>query len=78
MVGSKKWAYDIWGDAVNIAARMETCSEIGKVNISEYTYNLIKDDFDCDHRGEINVKNKGMMKMYFVKGPKEAEQSCVA
>ena len=78
VVGSKKWAYDIWGDAVNIAARMETCSEIGKVNISEYTYNLIKDDFDCDHRGEINVKNKGMMKMYFVKGPKEAEQSCVA
>lgn len=78
VVGSKKWAYDIWGDAVNIAARMETCSEIGKINISENTYNLIKDDFDCDHRGEIDVKNKGMMKMYFVKGAKQAEQSCVA
>ncbi|WP_324721030.1 adenylate/guanylate cyclase domain-containing protein [Salinimicrobium sp. HB62] len=78
VVGSKKWAYDIWGDAVNIAARMETCSEIGKINISENTYRLIKDEFDCDHRGEISVKNKGMMKMYFVKGPKQAEQSCVA
>ena len=78
VVGSKKWAYDIWGDAVNIAARMETCSEIGKINISENTYSQIKDDFDCDHRGEINVKNKGMMKMYFVKGAKQAEQSCVA
>ncbi|MHA6281062.1 adenylate/guanylate cyclase domain-containing protein [Salinimicrobium sp. CAU 1759] len=78
VVGNKKWAYDIWGDAVNIAARMETTSEIGKINISENTYSLIKEDFDCDFRGEINVKNKGMMKMYFVKGAKETEQSCVA
>lgn len=78
VVGNKKWAYDIWGDAVNIAARMETCSENGRINISENTYRLIQDDFDCDYRGEIMVKNKGMMKMYFVKGVKEKEHSSVA
>lgn len=78
VVGNKKWAYDIWGDAVNIAARMETCSEIGRINISENTYRLIQDEFDCDYRGEIEVKNKGMMKMYFVKQEKEEKQSSVA
>jgi len=66
VVGIKKFAYDIWGDTVNIASRMETNSEPGKVNISEYTYQLIKDSFDCEYRGEIEVKNRGMMKMYFV------------
>lgn len=70
VVGSKKFAYDIWGDAVNIASRMESCSEPGRINISEYTYELIKDQFHCDYRGEIEVKNKGMMKMYFVNGLK--------
>ena len=67
VVGSKKFAYDIWGDTVNIAARMESNSEVGKVNISENTYTLIKENFTCEFRGEIDVKNKGKMKMYFVK-----------
>jgi class 3 adenylate cyclase len=66
VVGSKKFAYDIWGDTVNIAARMESNSEVGKINISENTYSLIKDDFTCEFRGEIEVKNKGKMNMYFV------------
>lgn len=66
IVGTKKFAYDIWGDAVNIASRMESNSEPGKINISENTYQLIKDEFSCSYRGEIEVKNKGMMKMYFV------------
>jgi adenylate cyclase len=70
VVGSKKFAYDIWGDTVNIASRMESCSEPGRINISEYTYELIKEQFHCDYRGEIEVKNKGMMKMYFVDGIK--------
>lgn len=66
VVGTKKFAYDIWGDAVNIAARMESTSEKGRINISEYTYALIREKFVCTYRGEIPVKNKGMMKMYFV------------
>lgn len=68
VVGSKKFAYDIWGDTVNIASRMESCSERGMINISEDTYKLVKDHFICEYRGEFEVKNKGLMKMYFVKG----------
>lgn len=66
VVGTKKFAYDIWGDAVNIASRMESNSAPGKINISENTYELIKDNFDCVYRGELEVKNRGIMKMYFV------------
>ena len=66
VVGIKKFSYDIWGDTVNIASRMESNSEPGRINISEHTYQIIKNDFDCEYRGEIEVKNKGMMKMYFV------------
>ena len=66
VVGTKKFAYDIWGDTVNIASRMESNSQPGKINISENTYQLIKDAFDCNYRGEIEVKNRGIMKMYFV------------
>ena len=71
VVGIKKFAYDIWGDTVNIASRLESNSEPGKINISENTYHLIKDSFDCDYRGEIKAKNKGMMKMYYVHRKKE-------
>lgn len=66
VVGTKKFAYDIWGDTVNIAARMESNSEAGKINVSENTYALIKDNFHCAYRGEIDAKNRGMLKMYFV------------
>jgi len=66
IVGVKKFAYDIWGDTVNTAARMEQCSEAGKVNISESTHELIKDHFECAYRGAIDAKNKGKMDMYFV------------
>jgi class 3 adenylate cyclase len=71
VVGSRKFSYDIWGDTVNIASRMESNSEPGKINISANTYELIKDTFDCDYRGEIEVKNRGMMKMYFVNSIKQ-------
>ena len=67
VVGSKKFAYDIWGDTVNVAARMESMSEPDMINISEQTYALIKDKWPCDYRGEFEVKNRGMMKMYFVR-----------
>ena len=68
VVGTKKFAYDIWGDTVNIAARMESKGEAGKINISGTTHELIKDDFDCAYRGMIKVKNKGEIAMYFVEG----------
>ena len=69
VVGVKKFAYDIWGDTVNIAARMEANSEVGKVNISESTYNQVRYNFDCEHRGKIDAKNKGFIDMYYVKQP---------
>jgi len=68
IVGSKKFAYDIWGDTVNLASRMESNSEPGKINISSTTYELVKDRFSCSYRGKINVKNKGGVDMYFVEG----------
>ena len=69
VVGSKKFAYDIWGDTVNVAARLESKSEVGKVNISASTYDLIKDRYACESRGKIPVKNRGEVEMYFVEMP---------
>ena len=67
VVGKRKFAYDIWGDTVNTASRMESSGEIGEVNISETTYHLVKDRFECEHRGAIEAKNKGKIDMYFVR-----------
>jgi adenylate cyclase len=66
IVGIKKWQYDIWGDTVNIASRMESMSQHGRVNISETTYNQVKEEFPYEYRGEIEVKNRGSLKMYFL------------
>lgn len=66
VVGESKFAYDIWGDTVNLASRMESAGEVGMVNISDNTYELVKDQFDCTYRGRISVKNKGEVDMYFV------------
>lgn len=66
VVGTKKFSYDIWGDTVNVASRMESASEVGRVNVTEQTYDLIKSDFECEYRGEFQVKNRGKLKMYFV------------
>ncbi|MFN8287175.1 MAG: adenylate/guanylate cyclase domain-containing protein [Chitinophagales bacterium] len=68
IVGLRKFAYDIWGDTVNVAARMEQHGEEGKINISGSTYELIKDKFRCTYRGKIEAKNKGQIDMYFVDG----------
>ena len=70
IVGTKKFAYDIWGDTVNIASRMESSGEVGKVNISGTTYQLIKDNFACEYRGKIAAKNKGDVDMYFIESAK--------
>ncbi len=71
VVGKIKFAYDVWGDTVNIAKRMESACEPGKVNISGSTYEKIKDFFDCEYRGKIEVKNRGAIDMYYVLGIKE-------
>lgn len=66
VVGKRKYAYDIWGDTVNIASRMESSGEAGRVNISSTTYSFIKDNYACQHRGKISAKNIGEVDMYFV------------
>ena len=68
IVGVKKFQYDIWGDTVNTASRMESSGEVGKINISGSTYLSIKDKFNCHHRGKISAKGKGEIDMYFVEG----------
>lgn len=70
VIGIKRFAYDVWGDTVNVASRMETAGEVDKVNISGQTYKQIKHYFICDRRGELEAKNKGKVEMYFVKGIK--------
>jgi len=66
VVGSKKFAYDIWGDTVNVAARMEQASESGQINVSETVFQACGDEFHFHYRGELEAKNKGKLKMYFV------------
>jgi len=68
VVGIKKYIYDVFGDTINLAARMEQYSEPLKINISEDTYNYVKDSFSCIERDGIVVKGKGIIKMYFVEG----------
>lgn len=66
VVGTLKFAYDIWGDTVNVAARMEQNGAPGKINVSGEVHELIKSDFQCTYRGKIEAKNKGQIDMYFV------------
>lgn len=66
VIGNKKFSYDVWGDAVNIASRLESSSLPGAINISQATFELVKDFFECEHRGKIAAKNKGDIDMYFV------------
>lgn len=75
VVGQKKFSYDIWGDTVNTASRMESSGEIGKVNVSSATYELVKDFFQCRYRGKMPVKYKGDIEMYFVTGIKPEFQA---
>lgn len=72
VVGKRKFSYDVWGDAVNIAARLESTSEPGRINISESTYHRVSHLFDCEARGAVEVKNRGVMPMYFLNRLKQA------
>lgn len=71
IVGTRKFTYDVWGDTVNIASRMESNCEPGRINISQSTYELVKEYFECEYRGKISAKGKGEMDMYFIKNIKE-------
>lgn len=71
VIGKKKFTYDVWGDTVNIASRMESSGIAGAINISPATFELVKDFFDCQYRGKIAAKNKGYIDMYFVIGIKK-------
>ncbi len=68
VVGKRKYAYDIWGSTVNIASRMESNGQPGKINVSSSVFELVKDKFDCSYRGKVNAKNIGDIDMYFLEG----------
>jgi hypothetical protein len=70
VLGSLKFSYDIFGSTVNTASRMEKYSERNRINISRNTYELVKDFFECEHRGIVEVKNGEKYEMFFVKGLK--------
>jgi HD superfamily phosphodiesterase len=70
VVGTKKFTYDVWGDTVNTASRMESSGTPGRVNISEETFQIVKDHFDCDYRGKLAAKGMGDIDMYYVIGEK--------
>lgn len=66
VVGKRKFTYDVWGDTVNIASRMESAGEPGKVNVSAYTYDLVRSKYDGTYRGKLDAKGTGEIDMYFV------------
>src|SRR6185503_18938590 len=70
VVGTKKFFYDVWGDTVNVASRMESTGETDKIQVSEAAYARLKEKFDLDERGEIEVRGKGKMRTWFLRGPK--------
>ena len=71
VIGRRKFEYDVWGDTVNVASRMESHSASGEIQITQATYELVKDEFVCDPRGTVNVKGKGEMKVWWVISAKE-------
>ena len=68
VVGRRKFSFDVWGDAVNVAARMVSAGEAGKINVSDSVFNRAKGLFDFEHRGSVEAKNKGALDMFFVTG----------
>ncbi|HKQ06489.1 MAG TPA: adenylate/guanylate cyclase domain-containing protein [Blastocatellia bacterium] len=66
VIGQQKFAYDVWGDTVNTASRLESSGVAGRVNISKATYERVKEFFDCEYRGAVAAKHKGEIEMYFV------------
>jgi guanylate cyclase len=70
VIGRKKFIYDLWGDAVNVASRMESHGTGGAIQITRRTYELVKDDFVCEAKGIVRVKGAGEMEAWHVVGRK--------
>jgi adenylate cyclase len=70
IIGSKKFIYDLWGDTVNTASRMESQGGVGRIQVSETTHSLLKDSFEFERRGKIKVKGKGLMTTFFLEARK--------
>lgn len=70
VIGDQKFAFDIWGETVNLASRMQTAGMPGRINISQQTYDRVRDRFGCEYRGRLPVKNAGLRDMYFLNGPR--------
>ena len=77
VIGMQKFIYDLWGDTVNTASRMESHGVEDNIQITESTYERLKDDFVCDERGEIEVKGKGVMRVYLLKGRADGKERCI-
>lgn len=75
VVGKHKYAFDFWGDTVNVASWMESAGIVGRVNISAYTFDLVKGRFECEYRGKVDAKGKGLIDMYLVTAGKKAIKS---
>jgi adenylate cyclase len=75
VIGKRKFVYDVWGDPVNVASRMESHGVSGTIQITRATYELIKDDFVCESRGTVDVKGKGDMEVWLVLAAKEKQTS---
>jgi adenylate cyclase len=74
VVGSRRFFYDVWGDAVNVASRMESTDSVGRIQVPETVYDALKDDFVLQARGSIDVKGKGIMRTWYLIGRKEAPE----
>lgn len=78
VIGTKRFLYDLWGDAVNIASRMETNGAPGEIQITRATYELLKDQFVCERRGAIRVKGQGLMETWYLVGPRSDEDPVIS
>jgi adenylate cyclase len=72
VVGSRKFFYDVWGDAVNVASRMESTDEVGRIQVPQDIYDRIKDTYTFEERGHVAVKGKGLMRTWYLVGRKPA------
>jgi guanylate cyclase len=74
VIGTKRFLYDLWGDAVNVASRMESNGTPGEIQITRATYEMVKDEFACRPRGTISVKGKGEMETWYLDGPRSDDR----